>query len=172
MKKLSLLPIVVLAMVILFSCDKGGNPAELAARQSAMVDSIATANISAKRQELLAACEQNVQTAIKTTYDSLAAVVATKSGAKTATPPPKKPTAGGKPTTPGKVTPPPPPPTKKPPTQVEKQIDRNGAITQPGQNVEKQIDRNGAIRVDEKTGKVETNVREQIKRNGATKVNP
>ncbi|MBL7785151.1 MAG: hypothetical protein JNM36_04550 [Chitinophagales bacterium] len=165
MKKLSLLPIFVLAMVILFSCDKGGNPAELAARQSAMVDSIASAQISTKRQELLATCEQNVQTAIKAKYDSLVAAMpaAKKPTTKVATPPVKKPTP---PTT--KPTPTPPPPA--PP--VKDQKGRGGATTKPGENVEDQKERNGAVKVNETTGKVETNVQEQKKRGGATKVNP
>ena len=165
MKKLSLLPIFVLAMVILFSCDKGGNPAELAARQSAMVDSIASAQISTKRQELLATCEQNVQTAIKAKYDSLVAAMpaAKKPTTKVATPPVKKPTP---PTTKPTPTPPKPAPVQ-PKTQVEEQKGRGGA----GENVQDQKDRNGAVKVNETTGKVETNVQEQKKRGGATKVN-
>lgn len=167
MKKLSLLPIFVLAMVILFSCDKGGNPAELAARQSAMVDSIASAQISAKRQELLATCEQNVQTAIKAKYDSLVAAMpaAKKPTTKVAAPPAKKPTPPA-----AKPTPPKPAPVT-PKTPADKEKDRGNAI-KPGEINPAEKDRGNAIKVNETTGKVETNVQDTKKRGNAIKVNP
>lgn len=162
MKKISILPILALAIGVLVSCSNGANVEELKVKQQALTDSLVTAGLTAKAEELTAKCTAEVQAAAKLRLDSLQANAAKSTGKKDVKPS-KKPTTPQKPTpTPPKPTPTP-TPTPKPQTQVEKQKDR---AIDPGKNVEQQKDR--GIDLNQRKDQVE----QQKKRGGAVAVPP
>lgn len=165
MKKITLFPIIALAIGILVSCNSAPDMETMKVKQAAMVDSLVSVGVSAKRADMLAKCEETVQMAIKTRVDSLtaAAMVVGKGTGKTANKPAPKPAP--KPAT--KPTPAPAPTPTKPKTQIEEQKGRGGAV-EVGKNVEQQKERGGVI----DPTKREDNVIQQKKRGGAVAVPP
>lgn len=163
MKKITLFPIIALAIGILVSCNSAPDMETMKAKQAATVDSLVNAGISAKRIDLLAKCEETVQMAIKTRVDSLtaAATMVGKGTGKTV----KKPTPAPPKPTPPKPAPAPAP--TKPKTQIEEQKGRGGAV-EVGKNVEEQKKRGGVI----DPTKREDNINQQKKRGGAVPVPP
>ena len=93
MKKLTLFPIIALAIGILVSCNSAPDMEAMKVKQAAMVDSLVSVGISTKREELKAKCEETVQLAIKAQFDSLtvAATTVGKGTGKTTQKPAPKP---------------------------------------------------------------------------------
>ncbi|MBK9460795.1 MAG: hypothetical protein IPN94_15545 [Sphingobacteriales bacterium] len=77
MKKLTLFPIIALAIGILVSCNSAPDMEAMKVKQAAMVDSLVSVGISTKREELKAKCEETVQLAIKAQFDSLTVAATT-----------------------------------------------------------------------------------------------
>ena len=170
MKKITLFPIIALAIGILVSCNSAPDMETMKAKQAAMVDSLVSAGISAKRVELLAKCEETVQLAIKTRVDSLTAAAATMVGkgtGKTVKKPTPAPPKSAPKSTPKPAPAPTPAPAPKPKTQIEEQKGRGGAV-EVGKNVEEQKARGGVI----DPTKREDNIIQQKKRGGAVPVPP
>lgn len=169
MKKLTLFPIIALAIGILVSCNSAPDMEAMKVKQAAMVDSLVSVGISTKREEFKMECEKTVQMAIKAQFDSLtvaATTVGKGTGKTTQKPAPKPaPKPGNKP---APAPAPAPKPAPKPaPTQTEIQKERGGVI-EPGKNVEEQKKRGGVV----DPTKREDNIIQQKKRGGAVAVPP
>lgn len=170
MKKLTLFPIIALAIGILVSCNSAPDMEAMKVKQAAMVDSLVSVGISTKREEFKMECEKTVQMAIMAKLaqlDSMSLAAKGKGTGKTTQKPAPKPAPkpGNKP---APAPAPAPKPAPKPaPTQTEIQKGRGGAI-EVGKNVEQQKERGGVV----DPTKREDNIIQQKKRGGAVAVPP
>ena len=77
MKHLRLIPLMLLAVVALFSCDNPGKNKEAEAKQMATIDSLAKVEVEKVKKGILANCDQTI----------MAAAAGKKGAAATPTPP-------------------------------------------------------------------------------------
>lgn len=89
MKHLRLIPLMLLAVVALFSCDNPGKNKEAEAKQMATIDSLAKVEVEKVKKGILANCDQTIMAAAAAKADSIMAAAAGKKGAAATPTPPK-----------------------------------------------------------------------------------